>query len=443
MSVSGSFPWDFPLRTRSSHRTHTKDTSIRVGGGRMAAAAEDEWTFVSNSKSRRRRRNPSEPRRHKSKGGGFCASPNNKARAGTRDTQCERDDSAAATYDKGQIQSDIIRCLDSFEEQIKCGNGFAHRLVSALATASRRSSTTRPDGVGGQSAESSPSLREVVAYGIGNFATGRFQSPMLQLACALLLRRMAASTFDWKEPTANEQKQMLDCDGRDATDASSVFRSEQDLVQLYYFDPCMLPVEKEMLETTFHVHVLDSNDMGKLSIEVMRSQIRLGGTHPSIETQSGCFPTLFYMPHCPMRLYSNVLWSHWKQLFPSCKCTKSSGVASATEIDADGDFRPILIFGNSFSAYEDRTISSKDLSDPTNGVFKVVPHSRETRVACRAKDEIVPEALRHIEMAFSDSNVISFCPGGQKHEENGAEDGMRPGRPKEWTSNDDPELNGR
>lgn len=410
----------------------------------MTAAAEDEWTFVSNSKSRRRRRNPSEPRRHKSTGNGgngFRASPNNEA-GGTRDTPGERYDTAAATYDKGQIQSDILRCLDSFEEQIRCGNGFAHRLVSALATASRRSRTPRtPNGGGRQSAESSSSLREVVAYGIGNFATGRFQSPMLQLACALLLRRMAASALVSTESTTNKQKQMLDCNGRHAADTSSAFRSEQDVVQLYYFDPCMLPVEKEMLETTFHVHVLDSNDMGKLSIEVMRSQIKLGETHSSIETQSGCFPTLFYMPHCPMRLYSNVLWSHWEHLFPSCKCsTKSSGVASATEIDAEGDIHPILIFGNSFSAYEDRTISSEDLSDPTNGVFKVVPHSHETRVAVREKDEIIPETLRHIEMAFSDSNVTSFCPGGQQSDENRL---GRPSRPKEWLRNDDPELNGR
>ena len=413
---------------------------------RMAASEEDEWTFVSNSKSRRRR-NPSDPRRHKAKGGGFRASPNNEAGAGTRDTHGEQDDTtAAATHDKGQIQRDVIECLHSFEDQLRCGNGFAHRLVSALAAASTRSRSPRtPDG-DRQSAESSPTLRlrEVVAYGIGNFATGRFQSPMLQLACALLLRRMAASALVSTEPTTNKQKHMLDYNECHATDTSSAaFRSEQNVVQLYYFDPCMLPVEKELLETTFHVHVLDSNEMGKLSIEVMRSQIRLGGTHPSIETQSGCSPPLFYMPHCPMRLYSNVLWSHWGHLFPSCKCTKSRGVESTTEIDADGGIRPILVFGNSFSAYEGRTISSKDLSDLTNAVFQVVPHSHETRVACQAKDEIVPEALRHIEMAFSESNVISFCPGVDgSEEENRARDG-RPSRPQEWTSNDDPELNGR
>ncbi len=51
---------------------------------------------------------------------------------------------------------------------------------------------------------------------------------------------------------------------------------------------------------------MDLELYGQLGISVLR--VNTKGKH-AVENQ-----TLFFMPHCPYRLYCNVLWANWQNL---------------------------------------------------------------------------------------------------------------------------------
>lgn len=95
----------------------------------------------------------------------------------------------------------------------------------------------------------------IVCYGVGNFAHRHCSASLWQLACALLLR--------------------------DRLQASMVF-----------FDPCTTEFERVVLSER-QVEVLTENERGRRIVTA---------------------PTLFFMPHCPLRLYENVLETNWPKL---------------------------------------------------------------------------------------------------------------------------------
>ena len=66
-----------------------------------------------------------------------------------------------------------------------------------------------------------------------------------------------------------------DDEANDGHNSSSSFELEQSRVPIFYYEPNILPVEKAMLETVFHVQVLESNAMGKRTVESMRQQQQL------------------------------------------------------------------------------------------------------------------------------------------------------------------------
>jgi hypothetical protein len=106
---------------------------------------------------------------------------------------------------------------------------------------------------------------QLVCYGIGNFSASsieHFSASMWQMTCAFCIEELLVATY-----------------GRQVT--------------FYYYDPCACPLEKELL-VELGVTVLTANDKGKLAFEDLS--------------------TLFFMPHCPKRLYENVTWSNWHDL---------------------------------------------------------------------------------------------------------------------------------
>lgn len=96
-------------------------------------------------------------------------------------------------------------------------------------------------------------FRDMVCYGVGNFATKA--APRWQLACIQCLRGILS------------------------------------IRTTYYFDPCTSPLELEVLKE-LEISVLTENEQGRRPVD-------------------NDAPTLFCMPHCPQSLYNNLLLSNW------------------------------------------------------------------------------------------------------------------------------------
>ncbi|KAG7341566.1 phosphotransferase KptA/Tpt1 domain containing protein [Nitzschia inconspicua] len=131
-------------------------------------------------------------------------------------------------------------------------------------------------------------VKDVVCYGIGNFYAKRPSAPLWQLALAVMLREYYSERL---------QK------SRDAGKDTAV-------ISMYYFEPRMTAKERDFLQNTLQVHVIDHNERGFRTISEQKH-------------------TLFFMPHCPMALYANLLYSNWECL------------------------DKVIIFGNSLSNYLD------------------------------------------------------------------------------------------
>lgn len=215
---------------------------------------------------------------------------------------------------------------------------------------------------------------DIVCYGIGNFYKA-YSVPMLQLSSILLLRDYV------------------------------ITKQNYDSVNMYYYEPWMKPTEKLILVNDLDITIIDGNERGKRSAELNR-------------------PTLFYMPHCPMRLYSNVLWANWENL------------------------ENIIIFGNSFVSYQEKASTGapaiRSLFDPSssssslNCMAKVLPYVTEifTPVFLNSKDrkkkrKIMNENLWNLENAFNDSAYIYLSSNVKKSD--------LPNRPDEYFGSVDDE----
>ncbi|KAG7358481.1 phosphotransferase KptA/Tpt1 domain containing protein [Nitzschia inconspicua] len=131
-------------------------------------------------------------------------------------------------------------------------------------------------------------VEDVVCYGIGNFYAKRPTAPLWQLALAVMLREYYS-----------ERLQMSRDPGNDTA-----------VISMNYFEPRMTAKERDFLQNTLQVHVIDQNERGFRTISEQKH-------------------TLFFMPHCPMALYANLSYSNWECL------------------------DKLIIFGNSLSNYLD------------------------------------------------------------------------------------------
>jgi len=446
---------------------------------------DEEWTFVPQRKgSKHKHKNQNHNRKGKHTVSGlYGATVHNNNNDDTAEYEYSTSTDEQKLIERERIKDNVLDCIDALENQIKMDSGlFAHRLISSLVAASsttntnelQSNNTTIKDD---RSVDSTQHIREIVAYGIGNFAKGNYQASILQLACLLLIRRRAALAKQHSTTMINTNHQSTTTTSDASTTSTTInsFEYDQTQVPIYYYEPCILPIEKELLESIFHVHVLTSNEFGKRSLESMRqeckqqqrqqqsssnnsvpsSDISITAVSDSSDVDTERLHTLFYMPHCPMQLYSNVLWAHWDYIFPR---QQQNGTKDSTTYDDNTSptndpsshdensiNNSIVIFGNSFHAYDERTISSEKRMNPTNGLYRVIPFVHETIVSvqprdCRGEDAV--DELRYLDNAFNDCNVISFSCSDEDDEGGCIEKKILPERPKEWFASDDPDNNG-
>ena len=184
----------------------------------------------------------------------------------------------------------------------------------------------------------SAALGSIVCYGIGNFGTKRPSAPLWQLALAILMREHFGSGESSKHET----------------------------VDMYYFEPLMTKEESKVLQN-LGITIINQNERGKRTIEKDNNDI-----------------ALFFMPHCPMSLYTNLFHTNWDFL------------------------QKVLIFGNSLDNYILHNHITTDLhkQQAMTILETLQPLWKVDQLPIHKKD--IEELAAYFEQAFNDSSVTSF-----------------------------------
>ena len=382
-------------------------------------AASDEWTFVSSSK---RKKQPKNTLKHLNR-----IAQVNKLQNILSDNQ--RPSESKIGNGENVVISDkecisLSRCIETCMDSIEfCHYNNQRRtfhfqtFLTLLQTAtSSVNCSTSSDII------SRRKINEIICYGIGNFAIEKLTSkhnqhvdfnasspPMVQLSCLLLIRKYLAMETTSSPQLVHDNEQLSRSISSSSSPCNLTFQEQQKLVPISYFEPLMKPVECKVLKEMFHVNILHQNERGKRCVDTTKYNDRNDETTEKMNTNNAhsCSTTLFYMPHCPMRLYSNVLWSNWKShlLFND----------------------RLVIFGNSFKAYDDRIISCEQKKDTTNAIFPILPFVHEqaiilpqstasdtegtSNITVHTNYSLITSSImtfEDIERAFNDCVIISF-----------------------------------
>jgi hypothetical protein len=394
---------------------------------------EEEWTFVTHKRKK--------PKRGHSKMDKKTERQIAKAKALAEtlctDPNCHSKEQSFSEQDVHHLSSCVEHCM---QELLHLENSIFHfkGVMNSLLKSS-----------------ASENISDVVCYGIGTFSTSAssatgvtssspkksnggmnhshaaspsiqvtspkfYSASIIQLSCVLLIRQeVAYQQYRHKEDNSTLQ--------HNETQTSVPFSMQQELVPMVYFEPFLQAVEREVLTQHFHVNILDENERGKRCVDrnqqlnfESESDVSLEGPCGKTSIPSPSSTTLFYMPHCPMRLYSNLLWANWKP-----------------ELMLNGR---LIILGNSFTAYDDRIVDSQKRRDETNAIFPSLKWVQETPVLVKSLGTNTRKNVfdrngalsdQHLEMAFNDCVVATFVLGDQFK---GTRDTFWPLRPTEFLS---------
>lgn len=172
-------------------------------------------------------------------------------------------------------------------------------------------------------------IQQIVCYGIGNLSTSPSAS-MWQLACALALR----------EAMHQQDNNTVD-------------------IPVFFYDPCTITSESDLMKEEWKVHVLSENERGKRNVDGLA--------------------TLFFMPHCPLALYGNALWVNWNNL------------------------NRIVLFGNSLPLYQERALEKNKIPET---VSLLLPFVQQERIDVSKRDAKTVEG--DLEGAFNDCYLTWF-----------------------------------
>jgi len=139
--------------------------------------------------------------------------------------------------------------------------------------------------------------------------------------------------------------------------AAVALQQKFSLQHFLFFDPCMTDDEARFLARQ-NVDILPQNEQGRRSIRE---------------------PCFFFMPHCPLRLYTNVLYTNWDHLDLLC------------------------IFGNSLSSYANRLLNVNDAVE----LLRLLKDGWVETLIPLSKTDIA-ECSGYFEQAFNDSSTTFF-----------------------------------
>lgn len=377
----------------------------------MGGDEEEQWTYVASKGGKNTRKNDKRSAgRRRGRAAHNTATPasgSSRAAAATsfyasssvskeKDGQDASNALAKLTVEQMRhIQNQVQRSIMQIMEELERHSYFAH-LLQALTASGGVGEDDKDD----DSSNTNLEFGEIVCYGIGNFlpplsgsAGGPYSlpryppAPMLQLALALVIRKHLATTYhsSGDSKTELDDKNEAQEDSIESMDNDKTMHSNhQGSVKMFFFEPLMTDLERTILKDVLFVDIIETNERGKRQAE----------------SNGKC--TLFYMPHCPMRLYSNVLWANWGELLWS---------------------GTVVVYGNNFHGYDDRILSNEERTDPTNAVLKIIPHLVANQIdglTSKAGGRIESDLLVKMENAFNDCVVMTF---GAKDESGGGGEG--------------------
>jgi len=223
-------------------------------------------------------------------------------------------------------------------------------------------------------------FQSIVCYGIGNFGTKRPSAPLWQLALALTIRDYIRTTTALTPPiTPQQEQEQLQLSGSGAETGNDEYLSTerkngQRPPAMYYFEPLMTVQESEVLEK-LDIRIIKENERGKRSVN-----------NDDDDKNNGV--TLFFMPHCPMSLYTNLFHTNWDCL------------------------QQVIVFGNSLSSYIDGGSNNTNENDPQKQqaleILEVLqPFWEVDRLKMSKKD--ISDRPAFFEQAFNDSSFTSFA----------------------------------
>ena len=384
--------------------------------GEMGGDEEEQWTYVAGKGGKNNRKNDRQSagrRRTRNfrnnatpaSGSSRAASSSFYASSSVEKDGDGQDDSNALEMTEEQmrhIQNEISRYITRAMEELG-----RHPYVTHLLQALTASGGAEEDDEDDDTGKTNLDFGEIVCYGIGNFlpplsgsdggsySLPRYPSaPMLQLALALVIRKHLATHHS---SSSNGLKEQNDSD--DSGKSSNMHSKHQRPVKMLFFEPLMTDLERTILKDVLFVDIIETNERGKR------------------QAASNGKRTLFYMPHCPMRLYCNVLWANWGELLWSGN---------------------VVVYGNNFHGYDDRILSNEGRTDPANAVLKIIPHLVANQIdglTSKAGGGVESDLLVKMENAFNDCVVMTF--DAKDESEGGVQGGGEgnnccfPDRPKE------------
>ena len=139
---------------------------------------------------------------------------------------------------------------------------------------------------------------------------------------------------------------------------------------MHYFEPLMTPEESKVL-IKLNISIIQENERGKRSI--------------NNNNNNNDVITLFFMPHCPLQLYTNLFHTNWDFL------------------------SKIVVFGNSLNNYIDggnRIINDPQKKQALNILETLQPVWKIQALSIQKKD--ILELSAYFEQAFNDSSFTSF-----------------------------------
>ncbi|KAM3570039.1 hypothetical protein VYU27_007886 [Nannochloropsis oceanica] len=264
---------------------------------------ETEWVFVTSSKKgKSAKRKPSS---RSSSTTAFPASFHQPHGGGLRDT-----------YTSADIQCETTRLLAAVEiaKRMLSPTAFYSNLEHALLSRFTSGSGWKTGG------REDREVRTLVCYGLGSIQSTD-SHPLWQLACACLLKDRLHILLSSLPPSP----------------------SSPPLLTAEVYDPLFDGLDTHLL-TLLGWHVLPHNEHGK---------------------RRALTPTVFFMPCCHRRLYSNLLWANWS---PDC-------------------LQNVLLVGNRLRSYEERTLASEKEKDESDCILPLLPWMRETLVSWKRKEE--------------------------------------------------------